>query len=241
MLRHSRTCLAFSLALFSPLIALNACVSAPDAKNPLDATRVKPQLLPPEEIVQGSWAIPVSRSGGDAIREGSALRVQIPVDQFEDSDFNRFGFYDGGGRFEHAYGGDDAGFFSYLFTGSHEPLAALEIKARLSAESQDKGKPHETSDVMLSINGLAIGTQTVTADDSVGQVYTWKIADPEVLKALHLRAEGQGQNELRFAIASNARQRHGLCIYGRSLQKDDHEGQPITVSMQLTSASAGER
>ena len=234
MLRFSRS--IFLLALMSPA----ACVSSPDASQSTAAVPAPVTQRPlPTEVVTGSWATPVSRSGGEALRDRDALKISIGVDQFEDSEFSRFGFYNGGGRFEHAYGGDTSGSFSYLFQGSSEAVSAIEVRARLSAESQAKGLSSETSEVTLMINGREVGEKMVMADDSVGQMYSWKIKDPVVIAQLQLRNDSS--NELRFAIAADAKKRHGLCIYGRSLQANDREGQPITVSLQLNSHTGHER
>lgn len=187
------------------------------------------------EEIAGTWALPISSRSGQIETQDNRQTIKLPVDQFEDSSFDRFGFYDGSGRYEHAYGGDGAGAFIYPFTATDDNPRTIEVRARLSAESSGIGAPKETSDVTLSINGQAQGRKTVRADDGLGAIYVWTIKDPKAIKALKLR---QGNNELRFEVESNAANRRGLCIYGRSL--DGTSGAtPITISMELNSSTKG--
>lgn len=194
--------------------------------------------LPALAPVVGTWAVPVSRQGGIVEQQGQMRTIALPVDQFDDASFDRFGFYDGSGRFEHAYGGDGAGAFIYPFAATPETPRRIEVSARLSAESQDRGAAHETSDVTLLINGVRLLPQTVQADDGLGSVYTWTLSDAKEIEALKLRSDGS--NELRFSVDQKARNKRGLCIYGRSLNGTDG-GTPIRISMDLGPESADGR
>jgi len=157
-------------------------------------------------------------------------RQVLDVANFSDADWEYFGFYDGGTTFEHQYGGKGAGFYDYRFRGLDQPPTSFIVRARLSAESNTVGLPEEKSEVTLSVNGVEIGTQTVVPDDTNGQIYEWKILDPERVKSLNLRPGDQ--NVLRFSVKDQAQFRNGLCLYGAALNKDkSQEAVPITIEM----------
>lgn len=155
-------------------------------------------------------------------------KQEIPVGAFSDAEWNRFGFYDKEGAFEHQYGGQTSGYFEYTLEGPDLPPAQLIVQTRLSAESNEKGKPHELSDVTLKINGVEVGTQTVIPDDQKGRIYTWKVQDPAILQKIKLKA-GE-RNILRFEVEPEAEHKNGLCLYGESIDGKE-EGQAILVQM----------
>lgn len=155
-------------------------------------------------------------------------KQEIQVGAFSDASWSRFGFYDKEGPFEHQYGGQNAGYFEYDVQGPDLPPAQITIQARLSAESNDKGQPHETSDVTLTLNGVDLGTQTVVPDDQKGRVYSWKVRDPELLKKIGLKSGDR--NVLRFTVKPEAQHKNGLCLYGEAIDSPE-EGQPILVQM----------
>ncbi len=191
------------------------------------------------ELVQGTWALPIQQSDGVIQQDGSQFKILLQVEDYASSSFDRYGFWDGSGLFEHTYGGDGQGSFSYTFRGPSVPLNKLAIQVRLSAESQTQGKPEETSDVELLINGHSLGQQTVMADDGKGSFYSWNIADQERLKNLQITAEKS--NELRFVVGAKAKHKNGLCIYGRTLSPvNAAEGQPIIIAFE-TSASTDQK
>ena len=172
---------------------------------------------------------PIPVLGSKLVRSANGEASQlIDVANFSDAEFDRFGFYDGGGTYEHAYGGEKYGYFAYEFSKLEKSPKSLTVSARLSAESGEKGKPHETSDVTLVINGIFVGTQTVAADDQKGSVYSWTITDSGLLASL---AEGQNSaNSLRFEVKKEAKNQHGLCIYGSSIEPDG-DGRPIVLDV----------
>lgn len=157
-------------------------------------------------------------------------RQVLDVANFSDAHWEYFGFYDGGTTFEHQYGGKGAGYYDYRFRGLDQPPTSFVVRARLSAESNSLGLPDEKSEVTLLVNGVEVGTQTVVPDDTVGQVYEWKLDDPEQIQALNLKPGDQ--NVLRFAVKDKARFRNGICLYGAALNKDkSKEALPITIEM----------
>ncbi len=152
----------------------------------------------------------------------------LDVANYSDAQWENFGFYDGGGRFEHQYGGKDSGFYEYRFRGLDKVPGQFIVRARISAESSTKGLPEEKSDVTLSVNGVELGTQTVVPDDSEGQIYQWNVNEPGAIASLQLKP-GE-QNTLRFEVKKQAALRHGLCLYGAGLSPDK-EALPITIEM----------
>ncbi|HYX36419.1 MAG TPA: hypothetical protein VE954_25210 [Oligoflexus sp.] len=157
-------------------------------------------------------------------------RQVLDVANFSDADWEYFGFYDGGTTFEHQYGGKGAGYYDYRFRGLDQPPTSFTVRARMSAESNERGRPHEKSEVTLAVNGVEIGTRTVVPDDTEGQVYEWKIEDPERVRNLNLKPGDQ--NILRFSVKEQASLRHGLCLYGAALSKDrSQDAVPITIEM----------
>ena len=152
----------------------------------------------------------------------------LDVANFSDADWEYFGFYDGGGSFEHQYGGKGAGYYEYRFRGLEQDPKEFVVRARLSAESNTKGLPEEKSDVTLSVNGFEIGTQVVVPDDSHGQVYEWRLKDRQVIRSLQLKP-GE-QNTLRFSVKSLAKHQNGIVLYGAPLGKGDG-AVPITIEM----------
>jgi len=192
-----------------------------------------------QTLVHGTWAIPIENAdrnpAGLVERIGNEIRVSLAIENFEKPEFDRSGYWDQSGNYEHAYGGDRSGSFTWRFTGSEEPPAVVEVKARLSAESQTQGKPNETSDVTLFINGTAIGQETVIPDNGIGRFYVWRMTDPDQIRKLHLKPGAD--NELRFVVPPNARHQNGLCIYGKALDASAPEpGEPITIVYRLESA-----
>ena len=153
-------------------------------------------------------------------------KVVLRVGEFFDAQWTNYGFYDDSGMFEHQYGGPDAGYFAYHFGLDDADIHRLVVRARLSAESSDRGKPMETSDVSLLINGVEIGTQRVQPDDQKGKVYEWVVDKPDFIKKLGL--SDKQRNELRFEVKEDAKSKHGLCLYGESLQEIG-QGQPIEI------------
>ncbi len=157
-------------------------------------------------------------------------RQVLDVANFSDAHWEYFGFYDGGHTFEHQYGGKGAGYYDYRFRGLDQPSASLIVRARLSAESNSVGQPEEKSEVTLLVNGVEVGTQTVVPDDTKGQIYEWKVDDPERLRSLNMKPGDR--NVLRFAVKDKARFRNGLCLYGAALNKDmGKDAMPITIEM----------
>lgn len=167
-----------------------------------------------KQIVNAAWVI------------RDPLQVSLSVGAFADTSFASFGFYDKEGFFEHQYGGPDVGYFAYAFKTPAQGLKEVTVTARLSAESGSIGKPEETSDVTLSIDEVVLGTQTVRPDDSKGQVYTWKSQDPSLLSRL---AAG-GSHLLKLEVEEKAASRHGLCVYGESIDGKE-PGTPPTISL----------
>lgn len=196
-----------------------------------------PPPNPSQPVIQGGWALPVDEP--DTIqkaeiveRRDHEIRVSLAVEHFEKPGFDRYGFWDQSGTYEHAYGGDQDGSFSYRFTGAEILPKALEIKARLSAESPSQGKADETSEVTLWINGVEVGRQTVVPDNGVGRFYVWRLNDPAGIKKLRITPDDR--NELRFAVDPKARKKNGLCIYGKALDASAPEpGEPITIVYRL--------
>jgi hypothetical protein len=142
-------------------------------------------------------------------------RQVLDVANFSDADWEYFGFYDGGGSFEHQYGGKGAGYYEYHFRGLDQDPKEFLVRARLSAESNTKGLPEEKSEVTLSVNGVEIGTQLVIPDDSHGQVYEWRLKDRQKIRSLQLQPNEQ--NTLRFAVKGQAQHRNGIVLYGAAL------------------------
>ncbi len=170
--------------------------------------------------------------GPSIVNEGlspSSSEQHLDIANFSDADWEYFGFYDGGGAFEHQYGGKSAGFYEYRFRAESQPPKAVKVRARLSAESHSKGLPEEKSDVWLSINGQNLGLKTVVPDDTIGAVYEWQVTDPAVIAQLKLQA-GE-QNFLRFTVPKDARNQNGLCLYGQALEPGK-TGTPMTIELQ---------
>ena len=192
---------------------------------------------PSQTVIQGGWALPVAaqdeiRQAEKVERRDHEIRVSLAVEHFEKPGFDRYGYWDQSGNYEHAYGGDRGGSFSYRFTGTEATPKTLEIKARLSAESQAQGKADETSEVTLLVNGTEVGRQTVGPDNGVGRFYVWSLKDPERIKKLRLTPDAR--NELSFVVDSKAKKKHGLCIYGKALDASAPEpGEPITIVYRL--------
>lgn len=190
-----------------------------------------------QPLIRGTWALPVEKEidihpTGQVERKGNEIWVSLAVENFEKAAFDRYGYWDQSGNYEHAYGGERSGSFSYRFIGSETIPATLEIKARLSAESQAQGKADETSDVTLFINDVALGRKTVVPDNGVGRFYVWRVTDPGQMKQLKISADGN--NEIRFVVDQKAKKKHGLCIYGKALDASAPEpGEPITIVYRL--------
>jgi predicted transcriptional regulator len=158
------------------------------------------------------------------------VRREIEVGAYLEADWDRFGFYDDGGVYEHQYAGDSHGYLSYGFAGVDGQVSQLTVEARLSAESNDRGASHETTDITLVLNGVELGTQTVIADDGRGQRYTWSVDDPQTIARLDLRPDQS--NELRFVVKPDAANQRGLCVYGRAIDySSSDQGMPVTVSL----------
>ncbi|MCX6127789.1 MAG: hypothetical protein NTX25_01840 [Proteobacteria bacterium] len=160
--------------------------------------------------------------------ELDASRQIIDVGDYSDASWDYFGFYDGSGKFEHQYGGKGAGYYEYKFRGSAETPLGLRIAARLSAESNEKGKPDEISDVTLSINGVELTTQTVGPDDMEGAIFTWQLSDKETLHKLKLKPAQE--NTLRLSVKPDAKHKNGLCLYGQALQ-NAAGAKPVTIEI----------
>jgi hypothetical protein len=196
-----------------------------------------PDPDPSQPLIHGTWALPVdtmsnTHSAPQMERKGNEIHVSLAVEHFENPGFDRFGYWDQSGNYEHAYGGDRSGSFTYRFTGMDSIPDAIEIKARLSAESQTQGKPDETSDVILLINGQPIGKRTVVPDNGVGRFYVWRVTNPMHLKKLRIMPGDR--NELRFVIDQKAKKKNGLCIYGKALDTSAPEpGEPIKIVYRL--------
>jgi hypothetical protein len=192
---------------------------------------------PSPPLIRGTWALPIEteaspQPGGKVERRDQEIRVSLAVENFEKPGFERFGFWDQSGNYEHAYGGDHSGSFTYRFTGSEAQPKALEIKARLSAESNTQGQKDETSEVTLLINGIRVGKQTVVPDNGVGRFYVWRVTDPAMIR--NMRLMPGSSNELRFLVDQKAGKKNGLCIYGKALDASAPEpGEPITIVYRL--------
>jgi hypothetical protein len=212
------------------LVFLLSCQHSPGTESMLTSDSSPP-------LIRGTWALPLEKEptaqpGGKVERSAQEIRVSVAVENFEKPGFDRFGFWDQSGTYEHAYGGDRSGSFTYRFTGSESLPQVLEIRARLSAESNTQGQKDETSEVTLLINGVGVGQQTVVPDNGVGRFYVWRVTDPAVIRKLRL-APGS-DNELRFLVDQKARKKNGLCIYGKALDASAPEpGEPITIVYRL--------
>jgi hypothetical protein len=175
---------------------------------------------------QGREMTEVSSRGGNS-RDRTVRRL-LEVGAFYDAEFDRFGFYDDSGKYEHTYAGEKSGYLSYRFAGIQRPIEGIEIRARLSAESGTVGKPEEKSDVTLYLNGTELETKTVIPDDGKGKVYTWVVDGEEALNTIKMSTKEE--NEIKFVIKKEARYQNGLCIYGRSINYlDSDQGMPLTV------------
>jgi len=218
-----------------------SCTSTPDTSTiDREVSSLGHQNQVPTEVVQGTWALPVNKSDGVVQVEGNRAKILLQVEDYDHSTFDRSGFWDGSGDFEHTYGGDSSGSFSYPFKVPLVSMANLEVRVRLSAESSTQGKPEERSDVELLINGHSMGIQTVIPDDGQGRVYSWKLAGQNKLKQLQIDSEKT--NVLRFVVNKNAKNKHGLCIYGRSLPNAKvQNGQPIVLVLDTSENSPKER
>ncbi|MFW7379118.1 MAG: hypothetical protein ACOH5I_09955 [Oligoflexus sp.] len=184
------------------------------------------------QTIQGSWAVIVNQSGGLVTRNANSMSIALAVEDFEDADFERFGYWNQSGFYEHSYGGDGAGSFRYHFTASDAAVKALQVSARLSAEAQGIGASHETSEVSLVVNGIDLGTRLVKADDMRGEVYRWQVNDPQVLRLLNLK-DGP-DNQLQFLIKPQVKQKNGICIYGKALAENmGDEGQGILITLEI--------
>ena len=151
----------------------------------------------------------------------------LPIGGFSDATWSYFGFYDKDGTFEHQYGGPSEGYFEYSFRAGAGPWTGITVRARLSAEAKDKGKPDESSDVTLSIDGRELGTQTVIPDDMLGVVYTWQSQDQTLLQKL----ASSTVHTLRFEVKADAAHRHGLCLYGEALDGKDMVATPPSIEL----------
>ncbi len=116
-----------------------------------------------------------------------------------------------GATHTHAFG-SAVGALTYAFDLDGGTSGIATITARLSSEHGMYSAPADwVSDVTLLVNGNPVGTVQVIPDDGSGQPYTWGF-DASLLRS--------GTNSLSFGVSANAANRHGLCIYGRSLVAD---------------------
>ncbi|MDQ3234563.1 MAG: hypothetical protein M3Q07_22395, partial [Pseudobdellovibrionaceae bacterium] len=133
-------------------LTLIVAMSCAQQNSPLEHLPVTEHASPPPEpdpsqpVIRGSWALPVATNdvripGGKVERRDQEIRVSLAVEDFEKPGFDRSGYWDQSGIYEHAYGGDRSGSLSYRFTGMDLIPEALKFKARLCAESQTQGKP----------------------------------------------------------------------------------------------------
>lgn len=164
--------------------------------------------------------------------EMEVVKREIPVYNVSDSswDWGRSGYHDEFGSFAHYYGGDSDGFFTYNFEGA-AGVAAIEVKARLSAEADNYVEPSETSDVTLYINDVKLDTIQVMHDDFYGKVYTWTIKDAGTVKKIAVK--GSDENTLKLTVEKDAKNKHGICIYGEALE-DDEKANAIPVIVNLS-------
>ena len=188
-----------------------------------------------------AWAVEkkpakIDKAASSLGQPGEIVRRTIEVGEVVDVEFDRSGFWDESGKYEHEYAGETCGFLSYAFPGVDRPLRKLSITARLSAERGDNaGKPEETSDVTASVNGVEIETRTVLADNGLGESYTFALSDPKLLKKMNLKP-GPG-NLLKLEIKKTAKNQRGMCVYGRSVGYDDPDpGAPILVQLEVGAA-----
>ncbi|MCX6131428.1 MAG: hypothetical protein NTX25_20490 [Proteobacteria bacterium] len=215
--------------LISSLYVL-ACTTASDSGRAIPAQpgQSGPQSHDEAERIVGTWALPINQSSAQQEHSSDPNKILVPVGDYAEADFDRYGFWDGSGDFEHVYGGDSFGSFLYRFKGPSREARGLEVSVRLSAESKGLGKITETSDVELFLNGQSLGKKNVRSDDNKGQVYTWRLLGATQVKRLKIKAEAS--NELRFIVAESAKHRNGLCIYGRTLASSSLAGgQPIIL------------
>jgi sulfur relay (sulfurtransferase) complex TusBCD TusD component (DsrE family) len=182
-------------------------------------------------------ACTTSSSTGGALPKTTVIRPTEPangtvqtraVGAFYGASWDYQGFYDQSGVFEHQYGGKAHGFYTYRFTAPDATLQAVEVSARLSAESHAKGKKHETSDVTLLLNGVAVATKTVRPDDQRGRVYRWQVTDSALLNRV-MQADQEHLN-VTFKVAKDAKNARGLVLYGEALNPLSDKGQPVTVT-----------
>jgi hypothetical protein len=103
----------------------------------------------------------------------------------------------------HVYG-SEYGQFEYAFSLPSSNYGVSRITARLSSEYANVSPSNQPSDVRLTLNNNTYAPITVTPDDGIGTIYEWSIL-PNHLKG--------GMNNVIFSVASNATNRHGLCIY----------------------------
>ncbi len=174
------------------------------------------------------------KTGSAAVGQpGEVIKRLVEVGEVVDSDFERFGFWDESCKYEHEYAGETAGYLTYAFSGVDRPVVRLSVTARLSAEhGESAGKPEETSDVTVSVNGVELGTQTIMPDNGLGQPYTYQVSDPKLLAKMALKPTAG--NLLRFEIRKTAKNQHGLCVYGRTAAYDDPEpGSPIVIDLEV--------
>ncbi len=151
----------------------------------------------------------------------------VQVGEFADSSWERKGFWNGGGAFEHVYGGISVGFFIYKFKGTREQVNKISVSARMTAEyAGDGAEPGDVSDVTVLINDVEAGTKKVMHDDFYGEIYHWNITDKELIKKMKIG----NANFLKFEVKPDAENKQGLCIYGKALVPAEEENaMPITI------------
>lgn len=97
-----------------------------------------------------------------------------------------------------------------------QPIKELQISACLSSEfsplAPDPNDVTYSSDVTLVVNDVEIDTKRVIPDNGYGEVYSWKVTSPELLKRIALR---YGSNYISFQVKKNAEYRNGMVIYSR--------------------------
>lgn len=213
----------------------SACSQSAQSTQPLAATprtdadkqvTEKPVTETPSPLLVRPDRIVAIRAEAEA--EPTALERHVEVGAYTDAEWDRVGFYDETGRYEHAYAGEKSGHFDYAFEGPPKRIRQVVVTARLSAESGDVGAPDELSDVTLFLNDVEVGTQTVPRDDGQGALHTWVVDDPALLAQVSLK--GGKENRLRFEIKKDAANQHGMCIYGRAIDAfSSEQGSPLTI------------
>ena len=136
------------------------------------------------------------RSPHQHLRDGA---IEMPPSAFAAARWERLGSW-GQGAGAHAYGAGD-GWFDYRFTLPRAASPTLE--ARLSSEWPGSTAPPDGgSQVTVRVDGAAVGTVDVLADDGIGRL--------ERVALGRLRA---GRHTVRLAVEPGAHA-HGLCVYG---------------------------